>query len=316
MTNHIITYSIRAILLISLCFSLIFVVTAQDETSTPQPELRPIPLRVTQGEGIDIEWYFTSLLQGNVGLVRLVGDDVTNARIVFRDKEYPFFEVEDDAWYALLVADIDAQPREYQVSVIALKEDGTLASSETIVTVENAGYPRQAFQVPGDRAFLIDPLVERNEFARLFALSESTTPEPLWDVSGFELPMDAPITDSFGGYRILNDSVLTRHTGWDQLAAVGTPVSSIASGTVIFASRLDIRGNYVMIDHGWGVYSGYAHFSQLNVQAGQSVEAGQIIGLSGNTGRSSGPHLHWEIAINGEWIDSLAFLEMWLPVVE
>jgi murein DD-endopeptidase MepM/ murein hydrolase activator NlpD len=94
---------------------------------------------------------------------------------------------------------------------------------------------------------------------------------------------------------------------------VGTPVYAIASGEVVYADRLDIRGNYVLLHHGWGIYSGYAHFSQLGVQVGQRVEAGQFIGLSGNTGRSSGPHLHWEIAIQGEWIDSLAFLDLWLP---
>ena len=76
---------------------------------------------------------------------------------------------------------------------------------------------------------------------------------------------------------------------------------------------LDIRGNYVLIDHGLGIYSGYAHFSELYVEVGQRVEAGQIIGLSGNSGRSNGPHLHWEIAIRGQWVDGKAFLDLWLP---
>jgi murein DD-endopeptidase MepM/ murein hydrolase activator NlpD len=87
----------------------------------------------------------------------------------------------------------------------------------------------------------------------------------------------------------------------------------MANGVVAFAGQLDIRGNYIVINHGWGVYTGYAHLSQINVERGQTLTAGQIIGASGNSGRSSGPHLHWEIAVNGEWIDGVLFLEMWLP---
>ena len=68
-----------------------------------------------------------------------------------------------------------------------------------------------------------------------------------------------------------------------------------------------------MIDHGYGVYSGYAHFSQIHVTRGQTITAGQVLGMSGNTGRSSGAHLHWEMVVNGEWVDSLAFIEMWMP---
>ena len=82
---------------------------------------------------------------------------------------------------------------------------------------------------------------------------------------------------------------------------------------MIFADALAIRGNYVLINHGLGIYSGYAHFSELHAQAGQQVAAGQIIGLSGNSGRSSAPHLHWEIALRGRWVDGLAFLDLWLP---
>ena len=87
----------------------------------------------------------------------------------------------------------------------------------------------------------------------------------------------------------------------------------MAGGTAAFAGHLDIRGNYIVINHGWGVYTGYAHLSQINVERGQTITAGQIIGLTGNSGRSSGPHLHWEVAVNGEWIDGSLFLDTWLP---
>ncbi|NJL57504.1 M23 family metallopeptidase [bacterium] len=86
-----------------------------------------------------------------------------------------------------------------------------------------------------------------------------------------------------------------------------------ASGVVAFAGLLDIRGNHVIIDHGLGLASGYSHLSQIHVTRGQSVRAGQIIGVSGNTGRSGGAHLHWEITIAGEWLDAAEFYALWLP---
>ena len=80
-----------------------------------------------------------------------------------------------------------------------------------------------------------------------------------------------------------------------------------------FAGLMDIRGNYVVIDHGHGVYTGYAHFSQIHVTRGQTIAAGQVIGVTGDTGRSSGPHLHWEMNINGDWVDVANVSRMWLP---
>jgi murein DD-endopeptidase MepM/ murein hydrolase activator NlpD len=135
----------------------------------------------------------------------------------------------------------------------------------------------------------------------------------LWSNAGFIAPMDSEITSAFGSFRTLNQYTQTRHTGWDFRAPPGTPVRASADGEVAYAGPLDIRGNYVLLDHGFGVFSGYAHFSEMYVTVGQSVAQGEIIGVSGNTGRSNGPHLHWEISVNGEWIDSLQFTEMWLP---
>lgn len=292
---------------------------AQNDNITlpPQPNLdapvNNIPISTYPMEDITGEVYFSSLQQGEVGLVRVVGEGISEALAFLRDKTYPFIEVSGDAWYALVVADIDAQPREYVLSVLIQRSDGRIHAFDAPLLIEGAGYIRQNFAVEGQLAYLADPVVERQEFARLDAMREGMTPEPLWDADGFNLPIEAEFTAVFGNYRILNQNTQTRHTGWDQRAVPGTPVAAMASGRVVFAGRLDIRGNYVMLDHGWGIYSGYAHFSQLNVERGQTVAAGQIIGLSGNTGRSIGPHLHWEISVHGEWVDGVAFLRLWLP---
>lgn len=289
-------------------------IPAQDDIDAiPQPRPRPMPTAVMAQADLTLEFYFPSIMQGGLGLLRLQAVDVRQARALFLDEESPFFPVEGDVWYAFAVAGMNARARNYDLTVIVEKNDGDIIAFNRNVKVESAGYITQNFNIPGDRSNLVDRQVEQAEFAKLDAMTAEITPEPLWDAVGFALPLNAKLSSPFGAYRTLNETMQTRHTGWDQRAAVGTPIKSVAAGAVVFAGRLDIRGHYVMIDHGRGVYSGYAHFSETHVARGQRIAAGQVIGMSGNSGRSSGPHLHWEMSVNGEWIDGLSFIEMWLP---
>lgn len=277
-----------------------------------QQTIFPEPVTALEVEGIRIERYFSVLNQGRAGLIRLTGSGITEARALFIGQEIPFLPLLG-SWYALLVAPVDAGSREYPLSLLTLRSDGTPVTIEDRVLVENAGFIRQNFSVPANLGYLIEPEVERAEYARLFALMTASSTDPLWDETGFQTPMQTDFVSAFGQLRILNGSVQTRHTGWDQRAPVGTPIAAMANGRVVYADALDIRGNYILIDHGWGVFTGYAHLSQINVAPGQSVEIGQVIGLSGNTGRSSGPHLHWEVAVGGEWVDGVDFIGIWLP---
>jgi murein DD-endopeptidase MepM/ murein hydrolase activator NlpD len=82
-----------------------------------------------------------------------------------------------------------------------------------------------------------------------------------------------------------------------------------APGVVVFAGPLTVRGNATIIDHGWGVYSGFYHQSEIKVKVGDKVEAGQLIGLIGGTGRVTGPHLHWDVFVNGIQVQPLDWLE-------
>lgn len=286
---------------------------AQDDIDAiPQARPRPMPASVTIENNITIERYFTSIKQGSVGLVRLTGPDIIQAQLSFLNNHYSFFEFSDNEWYSFLVANMDIQPRDYEVTISIERQSSHLDISQ-IVTVESANYITQEFDMLGDLAELVDPELESDEFSKIDAIIEDTSFEILWDAMGFDLPLDSQVASGFGTYRLLNQSISTRHTGWDQQASMGTAIKAVATGKVVFAGELDIRGNYVMVDHGYGVYSGYAHLSQIHVIPGQTITKGQIVGMSGNTGRSGGAHLHWEMLINGEWIDSRAFMKMWLP---
>lgn len=280
-------------------------VSAQDAVP-----VRPAPTETLVASGIAAELYFSQLEQGTFGVIRLTGS-IVEARAFFLNRQYPFFEIAGDGWYSFVVAAIDARPRDYPLSLLIRDTNGVDTTLDKVVTITDASFNNQNFNLSPDRVYLTEPEVERLEFARLNVLIKPVRPERLWD--SWQMPMDAPLISGFGQYRIFNQNIQTRHTGVDQEAPVGTAVAVIARGEVVYAGRLDIRGNYVLIDHGYGIYSGYAHFSQINVERGQTVEKGQIIGLTGNTGRSSGPHLHWEVAINGEWVDGIRFLASWLP---
>ena len=263
-------------------------------------------------DGIRLDLYFASLRPGGSGLLRLRGAGIVLASYVLRDEAGRFFRLDDGEWHALVALGMNERPGTYELTVTVQRVEDAVSFARD-VPVEGAGFILQEFDLPADRAYLASVEVENDELEMLAALTAGASAEPLWDASGFELPLDAPLTSPFGSFRVLNGARQTRHTGWDQRAPRGSPVRAMAAGAVVFAGRLEIRGNYALIDHGLGIYSGYAHFADLLVAAGQTVAAGQIIGSSGNTGRSSGPHLHWEIAVDGKWVDGVAFLGLWLP---
>jgi murein DD-endopeptidase MepM/ murein hydrolase activator NlpD len=303
----------RRISVIMMVLFLLVPVTAQQ----PPPEAvvdAPQPVTTLTQDGVTLDLFFSQIPQARIGLMRVSGDSVAGARVRFMDRLSEFFYVEtDDAYYGLLVINMDQTPRLYDFSVFVWHEDGTRTTIPAQVDVTLGGFLRFDFSIPSDRGYLLDPEVERLEMARLDSVFQTYTEERMWAEDGWQLPIQSVLTSSFGEFRVINGTVETRHTGWDLRAPTGTPVQAMGAGTVAFAGLLDIRGNHVVIDHGYGIFSGYSHLSQVHVTRGQSVSKGQIIGVSGNTGRSGGPHLHWEINIQGLWVDSVDFFAMWLP---
>jgi murein DD-endopeptidase MepM/ murein hydrolase activator NlpD len=136
------------------------------------------------------------------------------------------------------------------------------------------------------------------------------SPQKYWQ-GNFAYPVDEPwINARYGQERVYNGSYIYYHTGTD--FGVNTSNLNIyapAPGKVVYAGPTIIRGNYTLIDHGWGVFSGFAHQDQIQVQEGDFVETGQLIGQIGSTGRSTGPHLHWDLWVNGVLVNALDWIE-------
>jgi murein DD-endopeptidase MepM/ murein hydrolase activator NlpD len=176
------------------------------------------------------------------------------------------------------------------------------------VRIDAGDYNREYLTVPSET---LDPANTVPEDSLIASVLAPATPERMWN-GPFPFPTD--YYDSFpsvyGSRRNYNDTGWKYyHTGLDLYGNSETEIRAPAPGVVVFAGPLTVRGNATYIDHGWGVYTGYLHQSQLLVEAGDRVEAGQVIGKVGATGRVNGPHLHWEIWVGGVPVQPLEWTE-------
>ena len=174
--------------------------------------------------------------------------------------------------------------------------------------IDPGRYDYERLDLPPDRQSLLDPALAREENNKIAALRTYRTPERYGSLR-FELPVEASITSYFGSRRSYGGPFSSYHGGNDFRAEVGAPVIAPAGGVVVLAEPLVVRGNAVIIDHGWGVMTGYWHLSRIDVAAGDAVIQGEVIAAVGNTGLSTGPHLHWELWVNGVSVDALPWLD-------
>lgn len=276
-------------------------------TATPHPAPEPVS-RIIQPP-FALELFFDDLPQGGVGLLRVLGDGAQALTLKVFDREISGF-ASGDAYYALLAVGMNQGARVYTLSAQIEDFRGILHQIEAPFRVTVGHFIVSEATMPNARVELLDEELEQAEEDALRALIATETP-PAW--SRLQLPTARALSSPYGEFRRFNGDHRTRHTGWDFRATLGTPVASMAAGRVAFSGWLNLRGNYVLIDHGGGLYSGYAHLSQVHVVRGQGIGAGQIIGMSGNSGRSTAAHLHWDVALQGHWVDGVALVGMWLP---
>lgn len=199
----------------------------------------------------------------------------------------------------------------YPLTLELLYGDGASESIAANLQVIGGGYGYQTITIKDSE--LLAPAVEENEIALLLEQTSAFSPERSWDKS-LSLPAAAAMNAVFGTLRSYNGSEYNRyHRGVDFAGAPGTSVLAAAAGRVTMVDRLLIRGNTTVIDHGWGVYTLYAHQQDTLVQPGDAVMSGQVIGTIGSTGRSTGPHLHWEVWLNGVNVDPMQWVQQAFP---
>ena len=226
-----------------------------------------------------------------------------------------------DGYLALFAFDFDAPSGEHRIAVTAsAPATGAQVTYIDTITVTDFRYPREEVSIARRLAALLDPILNRNEEEQLDAIYAAHSNSTDWGWP-FALPVPGEmITSRFGSDRTYNGGLWrSYHTGVDFRRAVGEPVWATASGRVVAVESLDVRGNVVIIDHGYGIFSQYAHTSEAYVTPGQYVQRGQLIAAAGSTGRTNGPHLHFEIIVNGIPVDPLAWMALmpgFVPPVE
>mgnify|MGYP000900744762 CR=1 FL=1 len=197
-------------------------------------------------------------------------------------------------------------PGVYDVALrIQTPADETVLVVSLVVAPGRYDYER--LDVPADRQSLLDPTLSQQERVKVAALRRLRSTERMWEFP-FRYPLQASVTSYYGSRRSYGYGFGSFHEGTDFRAEIGAPVYAPASGVVVLAEPLVVRGRAILIDHGWGIVTGYWHLSRIDVTVGQKVTPGEIIGAVGNTGFSTGPHLHWELWVNGTAVSPLQWV--------
>jgi murein DD-endopeptidase MepM/ murein hydrolase activator NlpD len=225
--------------------------------------------------------------------------------------------VAEDGWYwALAGVDALTAPGQYPLTLQATELDsGDLLTMQKTLTVTNGNYTAYNVVVPADRTNLLDPALVQAEREKVNAVFARVSESRQWaGTFGFPLADDLRTTAPFGQRRSYGGGPVTSyHSGHDYGADKGTPVLAPITGTVALAEPLQVRGNVVILDHGLGVHTGFWHLSRIDVVPGQVVGKGEVVGLVGNTGLSTGPHLHWEMRVLGVPVDPLQWTQQQFP---
>ena len=270
---------------------------------TPRPTNGSTPTPVPPPElDLSIERVF----QGGAVLVSLVGL-AKDGSVTFLDRKQPLTQGARSI-YAFVGVGADDPPGSHQLRVDFTLASGTRGSLTHDITVVASTWTADSVTVPAAiAAVLLDPKLQARELAVLAEVYGRVTPEKFWE-PGWTLPTGGPVTTRFGEERSYNGGPSSgHHFGTDIAPPEGTPVAVTNNGRVVLARQLQLRGNMVVVDHGGGLYSGYAHLKSLNVAEGEQLLAGDTVGHVGSSGLSTGAHLHWEIAAGGILIDALRF---------
>lgn len=246
---------------------------------------------------------------GELGVVRWHGE-VPSFGVVRFGERVVYFSPDPEGAVALLPVGLDHPPGQYPLLVAVVDRWGTTTAAELALEVVDKSRPLERLTLPQGMVSPRDPAVlariqqERIRLEELFGVRS----ERLW--KGFRPPVADPVNSVFGKRRLLNGQPRAPHSGTDFRSPRGTPVRAIADGRVTLVDDLFYTGKTVVLDHGGGLFSLYAHLSATAVLVDELVAGGDMLGQVGSTGRSTGPHLHLTVKLLGERIDPMALIRL------
>lgn len=230
----------------------------------------------------------------------------------FDGKNIRFFPYEE-GWRAIIGIKPEHKIGEYNLRVVARTTAADqMETKDVAITVCSRKYPKISFWLKPDKKRLLTPDLVAREWATIEAKILEESPYKLWG-GLFSKPVPGITTMAFGTREYVNGKPRSRHRGQDFRSPFGTQVLAPNRGRVIVAQFFKVFGGTVVIDHGQGIDTLYFHLSKIIAREGQEVEAGELLGLSGNTGISSGPHLHWGMSVHNVRVDPLQWVKTVMP---
>lgn len=232
-----------------------------------------------------------------------------SVRLDVFDRSWPAFQIDGTTWRALVGIDLDTPPRIYTADIVVSAGAGQPAHVTHRLPVVAKSFGTRTLKV--DDGFVNPPPAVAARIA-----SESTRLADLWKrepaprawSEPFTVPVPEPANSAFGKRSVFNGQMRSSHTGADFPSATGAVVIAPNAGTVVLAEDLYFSGNTVIVDHGLGMFSTFAHLSAIGVRGGEVLARGRVIGKVGATGRVTGPHLHWAVRLNGARVDPLSLV--------
>jgi murein DD-endopeptidase MepM/ murein hydrolase activator NlpD len=277
-----------------------------------------VPASKPKGKAADfsVRWQPTRPVNGSPVVFRATSPERLKS-LSGRWLEHELFFSSDPrgkVWYGIAGASLETRPGNYSLELKGVTTIGKELSFQERVKVGKGKYhsiaasvPKQYTEPNAEQLQRIDQdkTLKEHAFARV-------APEREWGGS-FHPPVKAQISDVFGTSRTFNGRVQSVHQGLDYAVPEGTPVAALNSGTVLLAQPLFFEGNCVVLDHGQGLLTLYMHLSKIEVKEGEHITSGQKIGLSGGTGRATGPHLHVAVRWQGVYLNPATLLSLQLP---
>jgi hypothetical protein len=213
------------------------------------------------------------------------------------------------SWRTILGVDLAMPPGTETVTVAAVSADDVPLTRIETVTIAEKEFPTRQLRV--NPRFVTPPRAVQSriarEAARLRGIFAGVSPAVPW-TRPFGLPIEGALVSGFGVRSVFNGEPRAPHSGADFASRSGTPVHAPGAGTVALSASLYFTGGTIVIDHGQGLYSLLAHLSRRSVAEKAAVDAGQVIGRVGATGRVTGPHLHWTVRLTGARVDPLSLV--------
>ncbi|MDD8031086.1 MAG: M23 family metallopeptidase [Acidobacteriota bacterium] len=233
------------------------------------------------------------------------------AGIFFMEDNYWLKNKRENQPVLLLGLDVMAKPGHKALEIDLWSQGQKI--ERLVVTLEIAARDFPVRELTVDQKYVTPPkevLARTKREAEILAMVYSViTPEYLAE-GPFIMPCEGRLSPNFGQRRVYNKVPRSVHTGVDIAVPLGHPIKASNSGRVVLASDLYYSGKTVILDHGLGLFTSYSHLSKLLVKRGETVQTGQVIGLAGSTGLSTGPHLHWGAKIHEARVDPLSLLEL------